>query len=72
MFSRQINGKAHYPTSGLTREHPVHSRTPNCIELSIRLPSVMPTGRWRERGRMGRMRRTAHLLTHPPEHSCNA
>jgi hypothetical protein len=34
----------------------VHSRTPISLAFSLRLPSTTATGRWRERGRMGRRR----------------
>ena len=36
------------------KEESVHSRTLILLRFSVRLPSVEATGRWRERGRMGR------------------
>ena len=39
---------------GSLRVHQVHSRTPALLTFLVRLPSVEPTGRWRERGRMRR------------------
>ena len=39
---------------GSLREHQAHSRTLILLRFLVRLPSVDATGRWRERGRMGR------------------
>jgi len=35
----------------------IHSRTPILLKFCVALPSVEATGRWRERGRMGRRAR---------------
>jgi hypothetical protein len=54
MVGRQIHDKPDRSTSVLMRERSIHSRTPISLKFSVGLPSVTATGRWRERGRMGR------------------
>jgi hypothetical protein len=54
LIGRQIHDEPDLSTVGLTRGSRVQSRTSVLLGFRIELPSVTATGRWRERGRMGR------------------
>ena len=50
----QIHHESQRSTSALATSRSAHNRTPILLRCLIRLPSVIATGRWRERGRISR------------------